>query len=245
MIKSLVLLKELQQIDNELRRMALEAEQEPQEIIEAEAELARRKEAAESNSAELLRLKKENDAKSLELEDLEEKITKLKMQLNTIKTNKEYSAMRSEIAGMETERDRLEDEILELMTKQDEAEEQVKTLSQQVVEQEAVISRLRAEREAQLKENADTIEKLRERREQLRSEVDKVFLVPYERLLHRKDGIALVSAADGICQGCYMNLTPQTTNLLMTSNEPVYCHSCGRMLYLENPAGDDQSESGS
>ena len=65
----------------------------------------------------------------------------------------------------------------------------------------------------------------------------------YERLLGTKDGQAVVRAtradADNrVCSGCFMRLTSNTTSLLMGAGEVVRCHSCGRMLYIDDEPED-------
>ena len=42
---------------------------------------------------------------------------------------------------------------------------------------------------------------------------------------------ALAAVEDSTCIGCYTTITTQMMNELLT-NKPVFCKSCGRMLYL-------------
>jgi len=230
------LLKQLQELDSELRQCETRLREKPDDMARVEEQREAKVRELEERREALSQLRRKIDEQNMELQDREEKIAKLRQQLNTIKTNKEYAAMLTEINDKEADKSVLEDEILEMMMEQDSVAEECKKLEAEVKTLEGELQRLKLEWEREMKEIQARAEQLREERRKLAEQVDRKFLEPYERLLAKKDGIALASAHDQICHGCFMNLTTQTMALLLSSEEPVFCHSCGRLLYLDEEA---------
>ncbi len=70
---------------------------------------------------------------------------------------------------------------------------------------------------------------------ELRARVPAQILGHYERLVARgKKGVAVVR--NQVCTGCHMRLPIGTINTLMQGNDIQLCDTCGRYLYLPDPA---------
>ena len=70
---------------------------------------------------------------------------------------------------------------------------------------------------------------------ELRGKVPAQILGHYDRLVARgKKGVAVVR--NQVCTGCHMRLPIGTINTLMQGNDIRLCDSCGRYLYLPDPA---------
>lgn len=70
---------------------------------------------------------------------------------------------------------------------------------------------------------------------ELRSKIPAQILAHYDRLVARgKKGVAVVR--NQVCTGCHMRLPIGTINTLMQGNDIQVCDSCGRYLYLPDPA---------
>lgn len=70
---------------------------------------------------------------------------------------------------------------------------------------------------------------------ELRSKIPAQILAHYDRLAVRgKKGVAVVR--NQVCTGCHMRLPIGTINTLMQGNDIQVCDSCGRYLYLPDPA---------
>lgn len=234
MNKNLELLRNLQEMDTKLRDLERQRR-------EAPAHLADSQRLVEQRQSELAALEgraKESlahvEAQNLELKTKEEQRKKLRTQLNTVRTNKEYSAIQQEIAGIEADMSRLEDKILQMMTDEDKAKERTTAAHANLEAAKAEHARLEAEVAEVLgrcEKEAASIQRLRN---DIRPQIHRDYLEPYDRLLNRRDGIALVRATGEVCQGCFMSLPPQTRASLLLAERPVFCSSCGRMLYLDD-----------
>ncbi len=70
---------------------------------------------------------------------------------------------------------------------------------------------------------------------ELRSHVPQPILGHYNRLVERgKKGVAVVR--NQVCTGCHMKLPIGTINTLMQNTDIQLCDTCGRYLYLPDPA---------
>lgn len=70
---------------------------------------------------------------------------------------------------------------------------------------------------------------------ELRALIPPQILAHYDRLVARgKKGVAVVR--NQVCSGCHMQIPIGTINTLMQGNDIRLCDSCGRYLYLPDPA---------
>jgi predicted nucleic acid-binding Zn-ribbon protein len=70
---------------------------------------------------------------------------------------------------------------------------------------------------------------------ELRGKVPQPFLGHYDRLRVRgKKGVAVVR--NQVCTGCHMHIPIGQINMLMRGEDIQLCETCGRYLYLPNPA---------
>ena len=85
-------------------------------------------------------------------------------------------------------------------------------------------------------EFGETKEKdIESRMAELRAQIPAQILGHYDRLVARgKKGVAVVR--NQVCSGCHMKLPIGTINTLMQGTDIRLCDSCGRYLYLPDPA---------
>ena len=70
---------------------------------------------------------------------------------------------------------------------------------------------------------------------ELRESISPQILAHFDRLTARgKKGVALVR--NQVCTGCHMRLPIGTINTLMQGTDIRLCDTCGRYLYLQDPA---------
>jgi predicted nucleic acid-binding Zn-ribbon protein len=70
---------------------------------------------------------------------------------------------------------------------------------------------------------------------ELRAHIPQPILAHYERSVARgKKGVAVVR--NQVCTGCHMRLPIGTINTLMQGHDVQLCDTCGRYLYLPDPA---------
>lgn len=171
------------------------------------------------------------DQKQLQLRHREARVVDLKRKLNECSTNREYQALKEQIAADEQANRVLEDEILEAL-------EQIDLLAARIREAEENLAKSKAEL-------AKVTQRVAEDKTRLEFEVDRVtaelrtieqqlpddFRAEYERVVHARGENALAPVHDRYCGNCNCALTYQAVNLLRLE-QPVFCRSCGVLLYL-------------
>jgi len=222
----------LHKLDQTLSKLKVSKAELSQKASQADQAVQDAKQHAESRSSEAQSFRAALDSRETDLQSVEEQIKKLSGQLNLVKTNKEYAALQHEIMGAKANKSKLEDDILQMMDQIDKDKAELKELAQRTQEAEAESSRQKEAVSAALADADARIERLESEREDLKEKIPKKFLSPYERLHRRGDGNAMARCQNFICGACRMSLTANTVNLLMAGNKLIYCHSCGRILYI-------------
>ena len=224
-------LKDLHDLDTQVRAFQVRMEEARRALAEREAAVA-----AEEGALEALRTR-DKDARSglglkeMELKGLEEQILSWTVKLNTTKDNKEYQAIRHQIGTLKATKGTLEEEILGLMDAGAGVHAGLQAEQRKVEE-----ARQHLERERRTAADAMGVlqaesEALSARRASLAAVLPEDVNSRYDRIRARRDGAGLAEASGGICGGCHMALTLNQANQLVQDHELVACQSCGRILY--------------
>lgn len=233
MIESIEVLKRLQSLKSKINELKEYQELRKQDVQKKKTQIEDKKALAEEKHEEKLSRQKEIDRKELDLKTDEGEITKYNVQLNSIKTNKEYTALCTEIGSKKADMSILEDEILNTMSKLESVNEENNKLQEDLRREEESLKNLIESVDADVKKTDIEIEETQNDQKKYIDALDENSLKHYNRLSSIKGGKAVVAVIDNMCGGCSMKITAQTLNLLMGSNELVFCQSCSRILYLE------------
>ena len=172
-----------------------------------------------------------------EVKGKQELLGKYRARQSETRKNDEYQALANEITRTEETIRKLEDQELELMEQYD--------LAQKDVAAESEVVQVKTQKSRELLAGLETKAiSLNERLRQLQTEIAQMegsvapdLLQQYRRIFKNKKGAALVELLHGVtCGGCHMKLTHQTAILVKTSDKPICCEQCGRMLYIQEPS---------
>ena len=227
-IKSLA---ELQKVDTEVYRQKKLLAEHPELQKKLDTSFEKKKAAFKKAEEELRACQMKQKSREGDLQSREEKIKKLQSQLYQLKTNKEYSAMDQEIKGLKADNSLLEEEILKLLDSVDEAKAAVQKEKELLSAEE---KKYREESDA-LKKTAAEIETevaaLQDKRKGHLGNIDPKLLSQYERILAKREGVALVPVLNDACGGCHLELPPQVVNEIRMQDKLINCESCARILY--------------
>jgi len=212
-------------------------------LVSAPRTLAARQSALASRLADLEKARKTlQDAKvqlkknEHSLQAQQAKIDDHKVKLNQVKKNEEYKALQNQIAHEQLAIGKIEDEILqgyEMIEGQSAAlaklEADVKSFAQEV-------SNLEAEIEAQVSSSKVQLEAVEQAIRQAETLIPGEERERYRRIVRQFGADALAACEDATCQGCFTSVTPQMLNELINGEHLTFCKSCGRLLYLAEPA---------
>jgi uncharacterized protein len=208
----------------------------PKRIHAHEANVAKQEAALHQLQADSKAFRVATDAKQLQFKTNENKIKELQTKLNQAASNKEYQLLKEHIAADEMANSVLADEILEAMERADGFHAEVVEMTTHVTKAKEELQRVRqdvTDHDPQLQAQIQELEaKLREAETALPVEIREA----YARVVRQKGEDGLAAAEDGYCGGCNQHIPLNMYNA-MQLNRPVFCRSCGRLLYI--PEGHD------
>jgi len=177
------------------------------------------------------RTRMESDDQQVQLEQRETKIVDLKRKLNECKRNEEYKILTDQIAAERQASSVLEDEVIDKLDKID-------RLGVQLKESEAALDKSREELEKmqqRVGEQQSSMEidftRVTEELKHAEATLPADFKSDYQRVIRAHGDRGLAPAEGETCGSCFTILSPQTMNDLYLS-KPVFCLSCGCLLYL-------------
>lgn len=221
----------VQEEDLQILRIETEMQDIPARKAREQERLDGHKAALAEANAGLQASQAELKQHELEVQSKKEKIAKLRTQQMTLKTNKEFKAMADEIEAIERLIRRDEDNEIVVMEKMESARALMTAKQAELDAEQREVdedTKVFDERATELEQE---LAGLRERRQGLSAGIEPEWLQRYEASLNRRRGAAIVSSANGVCNGCHMAVPPYQQHAARKQVEMVVCGYCGRMLY--------------
>lgn len=218
-----LMLTELAEAQNRLKRG-------PLQIKAKEAELAKKELALQTEKEALRRMRIEADDKELALKAGEQKVRDSQVKLNLVKSNKEYSALQEEIKTLQSKNSLLEEQILESMTLQETKSDEVQQLEKEFERAKADFAEFKETTQYTMQKMEGRLGLLNEKIQQLQKQLPGDVQEMYRRLIDQKGERSLAGCDNGTCQECFTSQTPQAWNDLV-QGKAVACHACGSILY--------------
>jgi len=234
-------LRELQEADQELRRLEGQKAAQDRILRARAAQIEKRGGEVDALRKKHLQARKQANQKELEVREKRAQIERLKVQQLQIRDNRQYAALQNEIKFAELSISKLEDEILNDYEDIEAIEREMQEAEKDLARHKEELEALRREIEAK-KESVETeIQAGRGKRDAIASGLPREVVHQFDRIADRLDGEALAAVlrdeAEGtfICGGCHMSVTQNTYVLLRARSEKlVTCPNCTRILYVED-----------
>ncbi len=227
------LLKELQEIDQEISSIESIQQDYRDELATFEADADRVQGMLDELNAELAVLQKDEAQLQQDLLRERDNIARVEGRLPEIQTQKEYVAVLKEIDMAKKANKDLDEQMLA-------KQQEINALAEDQQEKESELAAIKekanargAEISALLSESDSTLGKRKETRSSLANDLPASLLRKYQTLFKRRGGLALALARNGACLGCNMQLPPQQFNTLLRVSEMQTCPHCNRLLYVE------------
>lgn len=169
--------------------------------------------------------------KQLQLKSREAKLADVQAKLNMAQSNKEYQLLKDQLAADKQANSVLADEILEALEKIDQLQAAVKTADSNLAKTKDELTNVRKRVSDQQQGLETELARVRGELTAAEEQLDGDFKDNYMRLSKSMGEDALASVDGDCCGGCSQTLTAQTMNLLKL-DKPVFCKSCGRLIYL-------------
>lgn len=230
-------LQALDQRANELKR---EIAALPKRIVEIEKALESHTRRLELDRAALSANQKERKKIEGDIQIHQQKISRLRDQMMEAKTNEQYRAFQEEIRYFEEAIRKAEDQILELMVESETLEANVRKAEENLREEKKSVEAEKDQAKARTLADREDLRKIEAQRKGLAASLSPEVLSAYERLRtrHYPAGDVLAEARDGRCMGCMMTIRPQLFQDVKSGEAVVFCETCRRILYAEEPPRD-------
>jgi len=171
------------------------------------------------------------DEKQLQLKSREVKLVDLQAKLNMAQSNKEYQLLKDQIAADKQANSVLADEILEALERLDQLQAAVKTADQNLAKTKEEFNKLRKRVDEQQQGLESEFVRVQAELTAAEALVPEVFRDDYLRLARAMGADCMAPVEGESCGGCFTILSPQVHDLIRR-DKPVFCKSCGRLLYL-------------
>ncbi|MBN2181848.1 MAG: hypothetical protein JW715_08020 [Sedimentisphaerales bacterium] len=232
-------LMKLQSIENRLRVEKGKLARCRRNVVIQENLIRSLQNALEAKKEEVQLSKVQSDRLELELKGNDENIAKLRASLNSAKTNKEYAALLTQLNTTKADNSKIETQTLELLKDIEADESECQEIQKQIDEQKQTLEQTRKESEALAVKYQKQIDEIQAEWDQVAKSVPSEQLEIFNRVAETYDGQAVVEIEEQegnkgaySCGGCFMGITAESVNMLMTRDDIIRCPNCTRILVL-------------
>lgn len=229
----------LQSVENRLRAGKAKLTRCRRNVIIQENQIRSLQNALEVKKEETQLTKVQFSRLELELKSRDEDIVKLRATLNTTKTNKEYAAVLTQLNTTKADNSKIETQVLELLKDIEADETECKELQKQIDQQKQQLEKLRTESETLAIKYQAEIDQIQAEWNDTAQAIPQEVLEVFKRVAETYDGQAVVEIEQQgdrketySCGGCFMGITAECVNLLMTKDDIIRCPNCTRILVL-------------
>jgi predicted nucleic acid-binding Zn-ribbon protein len=232
-------LLKLQKVENRLRAEKAKLTRCRRNVVIQENLIRSLQNALEAKKEEVQLSQLQFDRLELELKEKDEIISKLRASLNNAKTNKEYAAVLTQLNTTKADNSKIEAQSLELLKDIEADGAECQDIQRQIDEQKEKLEQTRKESEVLANKYEAEIEKIQTEWDQVARTIPNDSLEIFKRVAETYDGhaVALIEEQPGkkgaySCGGCFMGITAESVNLLMTKDDIIRCPNCTRILVL-------------
>ena len=232
-------LVKLQSVENQLRAAKAKLTRCRRNVVIQENQVRSLANSLEAKKEEIQLTKVQSDRLELELRTRDEQIARLRASLNVAKTNKEYAAVLTHLNTTKADNSKIETQILELLKDIETDEAECEKIQEQIDEQKGILKRTREEAEVMSAKYEAEIKEIQTQWGEAARDIPPESLNIFKRVAETYDGeaLAVVETQEGktatySCGGCFMGVTAESVNLLMTKDDIIRCPNCTRILVL-------------
>jgi len=228
-LQDLAALEELQRLDLDNLELRKTLQGIPENIDETRRNVAHIGEILEKERQRLVDAEAWRREREREVAVQNEMLGKSKGKLQAARNEKENKAAQREIDTIRRTIQEREKEVLQVMEAIEQYRVAIEEHTREFAQLEEHLKEVEEAGRVRMAEVERRIGETSARRAELAGRVSPPLLRQYERL-HKRIGVAVVSAVDGKCTGCNMNLPPQQYNELMRGEKLFTCPACVRIL---------------
>ena len=234
----------LQSIENRLGAAKAKLTRCRRNVIIQENKVRNLQNTLEAKKEEIQLTKVQLNRLEMELNSRNDEIAKLRASLNLAKSNKEYAAILTQMNTTKADNSKLEDQIVDLMKDIEADESETAEITGQIEEQKQKLEQVRSDSQSLAKKYEADIKDIQKEWDDAAKDFPAETLEIFKRVAETYDGEALANVDQDensgaySCGGCFMKLTAESANLLMTKDDIIRCHNCTRILVYNAESTD-------
>ena len=225
------LLVKLQEIELESNHISAQLDGLPLKLERIDEELRLFQGTITEEENRLADLKKKYRTHESDAEMNLSRIKKSKEKLGSVKTNKEYQSSLKEIEDLEGINSKIEDDMIECLETIDGIES---IIDAKKTELSQLSDRLKTEKDL-LEQQSDqakaNLVRLDADRLSLAETITPELLKKYNTIKELVGKVAISAVKNAVCQGCNVNIPPQSYNELLRFDTLMFCPHCQRIIY--------------
>jgi predicted nucleic acid-binding Zn-ribbon protein len=225
------LLVKLQEIELESNQLSTQLDELPLKLEKIDGELRMFQETITEEENRLADLKKKYRTHESDAEMNLSRIKKSKDKLGSVKTNKEYQSSLKEIEDLEGINSKIEDDMIECLEAMDGIES---IIDAKKSEYSQLSDRVKTEKdllEQQSHQAKESLARLDADRLGLAEIITPELLKKYNMVKELVGKVAISAVKNAVCQGCNVNIPPQSYNELLRLDTLMFCPHCQRIIY--------------
>lgn len=229
----------LQEIETKLWALRDSLSAKSRSVSAQERKLKQLEQQTEQKRDQLMHAQADAASQELDIKNQEAEIGKLRNALNTARTNKEYDAIISQINSDRTEIARLEEKALAVLTRIDQVDAECRQTQEQITQAQQHLEFLRHAQEEAHAHSQQDLAKLEQDKSSMTDSIPAPVLNQFHRVGQSYNGQAMAAVTQNdppqsayCCSGCYMSITIDTVDVLMSKDDIRQCPNCRRLLYV-------------
>ncbi len=168
-------------------------------------------------------------------DDAGTRIKERQSKMMQVQTSREHQALLKEIEDAKKLIKDTEAQLLQVIEQAEQAEAEAvelenicagekELLAEEIKKVEAAVKKLNTRRKTVFNKHT-----------KLSKDIQGSLMKRYDKLLKKRNGIAVVQVIDGVCQGCFMAIPPQQYNEIRKGDQMHSCPTCQRIFYYQAP----------
>ena len=226
----------LQKLDTELSGFDRKIEEKKQELTEREQAIADKEVLAGQCREKAVELEQSRRDIKAGSEDAAERIKDRQSKMMQVQTSREHQALLKEIEEAKKTIKDSEEQQLQVMEQVEAEEAKAKELENLCTGEKKLLAEETGKVEKAIEKLNGRRLSVQDKRDKLAKSVSPSWVKRYDKLLKKRDGLAVVRVLDAVCQGCFMTIPPQKYNDICLGEQIFTCPTCQRTLYYLPPS---------
>ncbi len=177
------------------------------------------------------------------LNDLEVQRNEAEKQMGDIETQREYELLDKKIKEFAQKEQELRIKYNKERQEFDELKLDMSNKENMILAQEKEIEAEKEKLESYIASKQTELDSLKGREKEILPGIGDDIVYKFDRIVRKKEGVAIVPIKNGVCTGCNIMLTPQFVNEVREETSISFCPYCSRILYCEdNEIEQEQAE---